>query len=81
MEKLDNVGKMKNVKTKLGFEGIFAIPKSDNYRGLAMLWYKEDFATIIRHSLWHIDLEVRLPGEQPYRVMRLYRWPNRTHRA
>lgn len=75
---------MEEIKAKPRFEGSFVVPRSDNCKGLAMLWRREDFTVVVGHSLRHIDLidlEVKPLGEPSYRLTGFYGWPNRSYQA
>ncbi|XP_031116517.1 uncharacterized protein LOC116020174 [Ipomoea triloba] len=68
------------LKNKLCFEGLFYVDGGGLGGGLALLWRDKGVASLISYSKNHIDVQVRLPGYNAWRVTFYYGFPERGRR-
>lgn len=68
------------LKVKLNFEGLFYVDGGSVGGGLALLWRDSGVASLISYSKNHIDVQVRLPGNDAWRLTCFYGFPERSRR-
>ncbi|XP_019151915.1 PREDICTED: uncharacterized protein LOC109148635 [Ipomoea nil] len=68
------------LRIKIGFEGLFYVDNERNGGGLALLWRKNNTATLLSYSKNHVDVEVRLADDRVWRMTGFYGFPKREDR-
>lgn len=68
------------LKVKLNFEGLFYVDGGSVGGGLALLWRDSGVASLISYSKNHIDVQVRFPGNDAWRLTCFYGFPERSRR-
>ncbi|XP_031107562.1 uncharacterized protein LOC116012214 [Ipomoea triloba] len=68
------------LKNKLNFEGLFYVDGGGVGGGLALFWRDKDVAKLISYSKNHIDIQVRLPSSNAWRLTCFYGFPERNCR-
>lgn len=68
------------LKNKLGYDGLFVVPRRGHSGGLALLWGHNVNVRVISSSEHHIDYEVKLDNDCPYRLTKFYGYANQAQR-
>ncbi|XP_019182124.1 PREDICTED: uncharacterized protein LOC109177267 [Ipomoea nil] len=68
------------LKMKLNYDGLFYVDGGGVRGGLALLWRDRGVANLISYSKNHIDIQVNLPGSEPWRLTYYYGFPERNRR-
>lgn len=68
------------LKSRMGFEGVFYVDGGGVGGGLALFWKVKDSLRLLSYSKNHIDVEIRLPGSSEWRLTCFYGFPERSRR-
>ncbi|XP_019166597.1 PREDICTED: uncharacterized protein LOC109162331 [Ipomoea nil] len=68
------------IRVTLGFDGMFYVDISGLSGGLALLWRRNNTASLLSFSKTHIDIEVTIPGFPNWRMTCYYGFPERNRR-
>lgn len=68
------------LKCKLHYDGLFYVDGGGIGGGLALFWRERNSARLLSFSKQHIDIEVHLPGVDPWRLTCFYGYPERSRR-
>ncbi|XP_019181382.1 PREDICTED: uncharacterized protein LOC109176404 [Ipomoea nil] len=68
------------LRVRIGFEGLFYVDSVRNGRGLALLWRRNNTATLLGYSKNHVDIEVRMSSGETWRMTCFYGFPKSSQR-
>ncbi|XP_019178278.1 PREDICTED: uncharacterized protein LOC109173495 [Ipomoea nil] len=68
------------LRVRIGFEGLFYVDNVRNGGGLALLWKKNNTATLLGYSKNHVDIEVRMSSGETWRMTCFYGFPKSSQR-
>lgn len=71
---------MKKIRRLLNYEGMVVVEAQGRGGGMALLWKKEDQASLRSFSNNHIDVETNALGTANWRFTGFYGEPNRNNR-
>ena len=80
METKCHISRVEFLKDKLGFEGIFFVPRVNNGGGLVLFWREKGIATLLGYSRNFIDIAMTVAGMEDWHLMCLYGHPERRNR-
>lgn len=72
--------KLNGIKNSLGYFDCFIVPNRGDSGGLAFLSKKEGIAHLIGSHNQYIDVEIRMDGEEAYRITSYYGIVDRNRR-
>ncbi|XP_019197153.1 PREDICTED: uncharacterized protein LOC109191020 [Ipomoea nil] len=68
------------LRVRIGFEGLFYVDSVRNGGGLALLWRRNNTATLLGYSKNHVDIEVRMSSGETWRMTCFYGFPKSSQR-
>ncbi|XP_019181782.1 PREDICTED: uncharacterized protein LOC109176840 [Ipomoea nil] len=68
------------LRVKIEFDGLFYVDNVGVRGGMALLWRKNNTASLLSYSKNHVDIEVTMPGFQKWRMTGFYGFAQRWRR-
>lgn len=77
IETIYGAGKIYEIKTAIGYDKVIMVERRGHSRGLALFWNNNVGVTLLNQYDHHIDGEVKLKLENPYRLIGFYGYADR----
>lgn len=80
-ETLSSKERMEWVRSRLKFHGMIVVEAEGRSGGLGLIWREDVDVNLLSLSINHIDVEIHITGNQPWRLTGFYGEPNRNLRS
>lgn len=72
--------RVERIKEQLGFQSLFYVNNVNNGGGLALLWKETVEVNLLSYSRFHVDTQVKIERQEPWRLTGFYGHPERAQR-